>query len=119
MSPSTAWSADIHHISGGHGATTDGVLIAAGPDIAAGAVLDGIHVRDMTPTFLYGLDAPVARDFPGRPWRELFTDDFRARHQVQADRHLGNARARRGAAVGGRRDVARGAARARVSRLMT
>jgi predicted AlkP superfamily phosphohydrolase/phosphomutase len=75
--------ADIHRISGGHGATTDGVLIAAGPDIAAGAELDGIHVRDMTPTFLYGLDAPVARDFPGRAWRELFTDDFRARHQLR------------------------------------
>ena len=75
--------ADIHHISGGHGASTDGVLIAAGPDIAAGAALDGIHVRDMAPTFLYGLDAPVARDFPGRPWQELFTADFRARHPLR------------------------------------
>ena len=43
------------------------MLIAAGPDIAAGAPIDGIHVRDMAPTFLYGLDAPVARDFAGRP----------------------------------------------------
>jgi predicted AlkP superfamily phosphohydrolase/phosphomutase len=74
---------DIHRITGGHGASTDGILIAAGPDIAAGAALDGIHVRDMAPTFLYGLDAPVARDFPGRPWRELFTADFRTRHPIR------------------------------------
>jgi hypothetical protein len=65
----------VHRISGGHGATTDGVLIAAGPDIASGAKLDGIHVRDMTPTFLYGLGAPVARDFAGRPWPELYTSE--------------------------------------------
>jgi predicted AlkP superfamily phosphohydrolase/phosphomutase len=75
--------ADVHRISGGHGAGTDGVLIAAGPDIAAGAVLDGIHVRDMAPTFLYGLGAPVARDFAGRPWRELFTEEYRERHPVR------------------------------------
>jgi hypothetical protein len=72
--------ASIHRLTGGHGASTNGVLIAAGPDIAAGATLDGIHVRDMTPTFLYGLGAPIARDFPGRVWRELYTEGFRARH---------------------------------------
>ena len=38
----------------------------------------------MAPTFLYGLDAPVARDFAGRPWRELYTSEFRARHPVRA-----------------------------------
>jgi predicted AlkP superfamily phosphohydrolase/phosphomutase len=74
---------EINRISGGHGATTDGVLIAAGPDIGPGAKLDGIHVRDMAPTFLYGLGAPVARDFAGRPWQELYTKEFRQRHPVR------------------------------------
>jgi predicted AlkP superfamily phosphohydrolase/phosphomutase len=73
----------VHHISGSHGASTDGILIAAGPDIAEDAVLDGIHVRDMAPTFLYGLDAPVARDFAGRPWQEIYSPAYRARHPLR------------------------------------
>jgi hypothetical protein len=74
---------DVRRITGNHGASTDGVLLAAGPDIAAGAQLDGIHVRDIAPTILYGLDAPVAEDFAGRAWLELYTRELSERRALR------------------------------------
>jgi hypothetical protein len=75
---------EMRRITGGHSASTDGILIAAGPDIAAGAALDKIHIRDIAPTVLYGLDAPVAEDFVGRPWLELYSKTFRDTHPVRS-----------------------------------
>jgi predicted AlkP superfamily phosphohydrolase/phosphomutase len=86
---------EIRRISGGHSASTDGLLIASGPDIAAGAALDGIHIRDIAPTVLYGLDAPVAEDFAGRPWRELYTEAFQKVHPVRSIASWGTRDARR------------------------
>ena len=73
----------VNNISGTHGPDTDGIFIAAGPDIAAGASLEGLSVLDMAPTILLALGLPVGEDFPGRPRGDLFTASFRASHPVR------------------------------------
>jgi predicted AlkP superfamily phosphohydrolase/phosphomutase len=71
---------EVSELSGTHDSSNNGILIAAGPDIAAGANLDGITVHDITPTVLYGLGLPVAENFVGHAWMELFTAEFRRGH---------------------------------------
>ena len=71
-------------ISGGHLPDTAGIFLASGPDIDPGARIEGIGIHDMTPTILAALGLPVAEDFDGRAWTELFTSGFRARHPLQA-----------------------------------
>lgn len=73
----------LYPISGTHDAATDGIFIAAGPDIDPTAVLDRIHSLDITPTLLFALALPVARDFDGQARTELFRPEFRARHPLQ------------------------------------
>ena len=73
----------INRISGSHGSRTHGILLAAGPDVAAGARLDGVTIHDIAPTLLYALGLPVARDFAGRAWTELFTPALRARQPLR------------------------------------
>jgi len=71
---------EVSELSGTHDSSNNGILVAAGPDIAAGADLDGIGVHDITPTVLYGLGLPVAENFVGRAWTELFRPEFRTQH---------------------------------------
>jgi predicted AlkP superfamily phosphohydrolase/phosphomutase len=68
---------EITFLSGTHGRTTQGVIFAAGPDVAPGASVEEMHVHDIAPTLLYGLGLPVAEDFAGRAWRELFRPAYR------------------------------------------
>jgi predicted AlkP superfamily phosphohydrolase/phosphomutase len=82
----------VSQLSGTHDASNDGILIAAGPDFAAGANLDGIGVHDITPTVLYGLGLPVAENFVGRAWTELYRADFRHRHPLRTIRAWGPTR---------------------------
>lgn len=74
------WKRMIPHISllsGGHSQNTHGILFAAGPDVDPAAELDGIHIHDIAPTLLYGLGLPVAEDFVGRAWVELYGAEYR------------------------------------------
>ena len=73
----------VHEITGSHDANTEGIFIAAGPDIDPDSAVDLVHSLDITPTLLYALSLPVAQDFDGRPQIELFRGDFRRRHPVQ------------------------------------
>ena len=73
----------VESVSGVHKPGTPGVLLAAGPDIDPDATLDGISIFDITPTVLYGLGLPVAKDFAGRPWTTLFTEEFQRVHPLQ------------------------------------
>jgi predicted AlkP superfamily phosphohydrolase/phosphomutase len=84
---------EVSRLSGTHDAGNDGIFLAAGPDIARGAQLEGIRVHDMTPTVLYGLGLPVAENFAGKPWTELYTDEFRRGHTVRTIRSWGVQRA--------------------------
>lgn len=67
----------ITRISGTHSEGTDGIFLAAGPDVDPKADLTGIDIHDITPTLLYALGLPVAENFAGRAWTELFRPEFR------------------------------------------
>lgn len=73
----------IDRISGTHTTTTHGILIAAGPDIDPKANLAEIDVHDITPTLLFGLGLPVAEDFDGEAYPQLFREEFRQRHPMR------------------------------------
>lgn len=79
----------LGRISGTHTPSTNGILLAAGPDIDPAADLEGIHVHDIAPTILYGLGLPVAEDFAGRPRTELFNPEFRRAHPLRSIRTWG------------------------------
>ncbi len=68
--------------SGGHGWLPPGILIAAGPDIDPAADLKGIRIHDITPTILYGMGLPLAKDFAGKAWQNLYLPAFRTAHPV-------------------------------------
>ena len=70
--------------TGGHGGGTEGVFLAMGPDFKKGADLTGIDVRNVPPTMYYSLDMPVAKDFSAGAWLDLFTDEFRADHELKS-----------------------------------
>jgi predicted AlkP superfamily phosphohydrolase/phosphomutase len=76
--------ASVHRITGNHGAHNHGLLIAAGPRIAAGARVEGIHIHDLGPTILYGLGLPVAADFAGTARRDLFAYEFRQSNALRS-----------------------------------
>jgi hypothetical protein len=57
--------------SGNH--AWQGVFVAAGPGIAAGARLEELSIVDVAPLVLYSLDVPIPDDMSGRLPTELFT----------------------------------------------
>lgn len=69
--------------SGGHNGNPPGLFLAAGPDIAPGGDVSGVTIHDITPTVLYGMGLPVARDMEGTPAMGLFTESFKAANPVQ------------------------------------
>jgi predicted AlkP superfamily phosphohydrolase/phosphomutase len=75
---------DLHSLSGTHGPRTQGIFVAAGPDIARGAELKGISIHDVAPTVLYAMGLPYGRDFAGRPRVDLFTERFRRATPLRA-----------------------------------
>jgi arylsulfatase A-like enzyme len=81
--PWTGAISGIDRISGTHTTTTHGILIAAGPDIDPKANLAEIDVHDITPTLLFGLGLPVAEDFDGEAYPQLFREEFRRRHPMR------------------------------------
>jgi arylsulfatase A-like enzyme len=60
-----------------------GLLLANGPGVRAGALLEPGSVIDVAPTVLYSLGLPVADDFDGSPALDLFTEAFRRAHPVE------------------------------------
>lgn len=60
-----------------------GIFIAAGPDIRAGARVEGARIVDVAPTVLYALGLPIPEDMDGRPLLDIFRDEFRAAHPVR------------------------------------
>lgn len=68
--------------SGTHAGAPDGLLLAAGDGIRAGAVLQQASVLDIAPTVLYLMGLPVARDMDGRVLTEMLEDDFTRAHHL-------------------------------------
>ena len=80
---------EVSRLSGTHDSGNDGILLAAGPDIAQNAAVEGIRVHDITPTVLYGLALPVAENFAGKARVELFKQEFRNAHALRTIRSWG------------------------------
>jgi predicted AlkP superfamily phosphohydrolase/phosphomutase len=68
--------------SGTHGGAPDGLLLAVGDGIKPGASFAGASVLDVTPTVLYLMGLPVARDMEGRVLTEIVTEDFARSHPL-------------------------------------
>lgn len=63
-------------LSGTHAGAPDGFILAAGDGIKAGATVSGASILDVTPTILYLMGLPVARDMEGRALTEMVDEDF-------------------------------------------
>jgi predicted AlkP superfamily phosphohydrolase/phosphomutase len=68
--------------SGTHVSAPDGVLLAVGDGIRAGAVLQQASVLDVAPTILYLMGLPVARDMEGRVLTEMLEEQFTRAHHL-------------------------------------
>jgi hypothetical protein len=84
----------IEEISGTHSKSTEGIFIAAGPDIDSSVELSEIHSLDVTPTVLFALGLPVANDFDGRARTEMFRAEFRRRFPLRTIDSWGELEAR-------------------------
>jgi predicted AlkP superfamily phosphohydrolase/phosphomutase len=60
--------------SGSHQAAPDGVVFVVGDGVRSGAQLQGGSILDVTPTLLYLMGLPIARDMEGRVWTEILED---------------------------------------------
>lgn len=54
-----------------------GIILAMGPGIEAGTVIEGAQLLDMTPTILHAMGLPVPNEMDGRVLTELFSEDQR------------------------------------------
>jgi predicted AlkP superfamily phosphohydrolase/phosphomutase len=77
-----AWATGAPSPSGTHAGAPDGVVLAVGDGIRAGAVLQGASVLDVAPTILYLMGLPIARDMDGRVLTEMIEDDFTRAHHL-------------------------------------
>lgn len=50
----------------------DGILVAQGPHVRQGVVINGAGIIDMAPTILYMLGMPIPDDMDGKPLMDLF-----------------------------------------------
>ncbi len=73
----------VYRYSGMH--RSDGLLFMRGPMIRKGYAITGAAIQDLTPTILYAMGLPVARDMDGRPLSEAFTYSFVAEHPITYD----------------------------------
>ncbi|GAB4152764.1 MAG: alkaline phosphatase family protein [Candidatus Promineifilaceae bacterium] len=69
------------HESGSH--RLEGIVIAAGPDIAAGQALPERPIYDLTPTLLHLLHCPVPTSMDGQVIVEMLAPEFQEAHTIQ------------------------------------
>lgn len=67
---------------GTHADAPDGFLLMVGDGVRGGASLGRASVLDVTPTLLYLMGLPVARDMPGRVLAEALDDRFVRAHPL-------------------------------------
>src|SRR6185369_17533705 len=65
--------------------TPEGFMIAAGPHIDRGAVVNAANVLDLAPTILYLMGNPVLRDMDGRVLLEIIDPTFKAQNPVRLE----------------------------------
>ena len=59
-------------LPGFHDDAPPGVIVLSGPGIRSGHRVEGATIYDVLPTLMASLDAPVAKDLPGRVLQEVF-----------------------------------------------
>ncbi len=69
--------------AGGGRHNSEGILLAAGPGIRRGAVLDDARLLDVAPTVLYALGLPVPEDMDGQVLETVFTLEHLSAHPVR------------------------------------
>jgi predicted AlkP superfamily phosphohydrolase/phosphomutase len=88
MEPAPLWRRGLSWLEGApasggtHEGAPDGLLMAVGDGIRAGGSLRRASVLDVTPTILYLMGLPVARDMEGRVLTEMIDDEFARAHPV-------------------------------------
>lgn len=70
---------DRRSVAGYFAGAPDGLLMLSGEGVLRGGRIDGARLVDVSPTLLYGLGFPVARDFDGRVARQAFSPELLAR----------------------------------------
>ncbi|MFL6213487.1 MAG: alkaline phosphatase family protein [Blastocatellia bacterium] len=75
----------------------DGIVIARGPGLAAGAQLDGAIVYDLLPTWMYGAGLPVPDQLDGRVITPAFSEAFAAVNPLRVADAARDAAGERGA----------------------
>jgi hypothetical protein len=68
--------------SGTHVDAPEGFVLAIGEGVRPGARIENASVLDVTPTVLYLMGLPVARDMEGRVLAEMLDDDFVRGHPM-------------------------------------
>ena len=71
-----------HQLRGQHQRSPDGLFLAMGNGLRAGAFLEGAHLVDIMPTLLYALRLPISRDLDGRVLTGAFETAFLARNPL-------------------------------------
>jgi hypothetical protein len=88
LAPTPLWRRLVGVLTGtavsaaSHGEAPDGVLLMAGEGIRPGATPAGASVLDVTPTLLYLMGLPVARDMEGRVLTEILEPAFARQNPV-------------------------------------
>ena len=88
LAPTPLWRRLVGVLTGtavgaaSHGGAPDGVLLMAGEGIRPGATPAGASVLDVTPTLLYLMGLPVARDMEGRVLTEILEPAFAQQNPV-------------------------------------
>jgi len=80
------------HLSGVHDEAPPGFLFVHGRDAQRGRVFGKGSIADVTPTALYALGLPVARDAHGSILARVFRESFTAAHPVTVIESYGTAR---------------------------
>jgi len=58
------------------------MFVFSGPGIKNATTIQNAHILDITPTVLYYLGLPVAKDMDGKPI-PLFTEDFQTKNPLK------------------------------------
>jgi predicted AlkP superfamily phosphohydrolase/phosphomutase len=71
--------ADEHFFSGFH--RLEGIMLATGPEVAAGRTVEGSELMDMTPTILALLQVPLPDNLDGKVLTGLFQTGWAEKHR--------------------------------------
>jgi len=62
-----------------------GMIVAAGPELRAGEVVEGARIVDVAPTILHLLDMPAPPSLDGRPLEAFLREEALARRRIRAE----------------------------------